>query len=641
LDYKPLTLKFNQGINETQRIPQSTNEAANRIKGNPGTGSGTTRELEEPFQKEVTISPEIEVWEIGIRHTRTIETGEQEGSCPSTPPSIEAWSWLGFSVDNSEPWDPYNAGLFRWEEYSRTGEYEYGAPVSLGGVPTLGAYKPSDPRLVHRFYEEDPREPESNLKKYDAPLLMRFGTPISQLVYIGFAFLITMGVADAVTMWLGGTSLGLAGAAKSIAGVAGGLKLLSPFGISRYPLFGKGMADRAMKALENRIWRDAYQKLKIWENDPSKIPSLIKFREADRAYKRAYLKKWIIGKVFPRGGWWIYNKIRRGEPQRKLDRLEQERFDALSRLLPDEAVMLRQLNSWRSKKWVTGDEAGALWAKIKEQADKQLTGGWRILYPFWPLALLSHRENWAVVAASVFGIGGKVPRGFIERGFDVPMAYKRIGIGRVKAGDKTIPVPMEKASIVGPGFVYRQEHQKFVLDSGEAKPVERKDGTYEIMEAYITIKNPRICNDPEIKVWRPAANETIEIDGKAVEWVNLNPQIPPDKISEVEAAFKQFAKEATHGQGEDWAWRGGFAEDTRVYKENAVRSRDDWEVIEKELDGLKKKLAEARSNSSRDEGLSDKVDLKGGIEKAKEETEEGSREASSRTRTKDLWGDGE
>jgi hypothetical protein len=644
LGYQPLTLKFNQGIVEERKIPEPTNEAANVIKGNPGRGSGTTRELEEPFQKEVALSPEIEVWEIGIRHTRTIETGEQEGSCPSTPPYIEAWSLLGFNVDNSEPWDPYNAGLFRWEEYSKTGEYEYRAPASLGSAPTLGAYRPSDPRLVHRFYEEDPREPASNLEKYGAPLLMRFGTPISQLAYIGFAFLITMAVADAVTMWLGGTSLGLVGAARSIAGVAGGLKLLSPFGISRYPLFGKGMADRAMKALENRIWRDAEQKLKKWENDPSKIPSLIKFREADRAWKKAHLKKWIIDKILPKGGWWIYNKIMRGEPQRKLDRLEQERFDALSRLLPDEAVMLRQLSSWRSKKWVTGAEADALWAKIKEQADRQLTGGWRILRPFWPLALLSHREGWAVVAASAFGIGGKVPRGFVERGFDVPMAYKRIGIGRVKVGDKTIPVPMEKASIVGPGFVYRQEHQKFVLESGEARPVERKDGTYEIMEAYITIKNPRFCNDPEVKVWRPAANETIEIDGKAAEWVRLNPEVPPDKVNEVEAAFKQFAKEATYGQGEDWAWRGGFAGDARLIEGNegnAVRSRGEWETIEKRLDDLKKELAKARSNSSRDEGLSDKADPKAGVEKAREEAEEGSREVSSRTRTRDLWGDGE
>jgi hypothetical protein len=200
---------------------------------------------------------------------------------------------------------------------------------------------------------------------------------------------------------------------------------------------------------------------------------------------------------------------------------------------------------------------------------------------------------------------------------------------------------MEKASIVGPGFVYRQEHQKFVLDSSEAKPVERKDGTYEVMEAYITIKNPRFFNDPEIKLWRPAANETIEIEGKAVEWVRLNPEIPPDKVNEVESAFKQFAKEATHGQGEDWAWRGGFAEDTRIYKGNAVGSRGDWEEIEKTLDDLKKKLSEARSNPSKDEGLSDKVDLKSGIEKAKKDAEEGSREGASRTRTKDLWGDGE
>jgi hypothetical protein len=295
----------------------------------------------------------------------------------------------------------------------------------------------------------------------------------------------------------------------------------------------------------------------------------------------------------------------------------------------------------QSKKRLTAEEADALWAKIKDQANRQLTGGWRILYPFFPLALLSHREGWATVAASVFGIGGKVPRGWIERGYDVPLAYKRVGIGRVKVKGKAIPVPMEKASILGPGFVYRQEHQKFVLDSGEAKPVERGDGTHDVKDAYIMIKNPRFCNDPEITLWRVEANETIKIDGTAVEWVRLNPEIPADKMNEIETAFKQFAKEATGGQGEDWAWRGGFAEDTRLIEGNAVRSRNEWGEIEKRLEDLKQKLSGARSEPSKDENAKDKVDLKTGIGRAKEEAEEGSREVSSRTRTKDLWGDGE
>jgi hypothetical protein len=681
LGYQPLTLKFNQGINETQRIPQPTNEAANRIKGNPGTGSGTTRELEEPFQKEVTLSPEIEVWEIGIRHTRTIETGEQEGSCPSTPPRIEAWSWLGFNVENSEPWDPYKAGIFRWEEYNKSGEYEYKAPVSLGNVPVLGTYKPSDPRLVHRFYEEDPREPESNLRKYDAPLLMRFGTPISQLAYIGFAFLITMAVADAVTMWLGGTSLGLVGAARSIAGTAGGLKLLSPFGISRYPLFGKGMADRAMKALENRIWRDAKKKLKEMEieakrnDDKAKLFSIIRFREADRAWRREHLKKTVINTIFPNGGWWIYNKIMRGEPQRKLDRLERERFDALSRLLPEQAVILQQLSSWGSKKRITAEDADALWAKIKEQANRQLTGGWRILYPFFPLALMAHKEGRAAILASIFGAGGKVPKGWIERGYDVPLAHKAIGIGKVKVGDKEIPIPMEKARIMGRGFIYGIEHQKiakerrtvsseelstylrevsgeevvkpkdlmkseslrelsnsdikFVLegkDRGELpvwseRPVVREDGKFEIMHADLVIRNDRLGRDPEIKLWRLEANEEVAIKGTTIESVKLSDFFQAEDMKQAEEEFRKLARERTHGEAEDWAWRGGIVSGEAVTP---------WKEIEK-------RKPEARSETSENAG----ADLKAGIEKAREEAEEGSREVSSRTRTKDLWGDNE
>jgi len=675
LGYQPLTLKFNQGINRTQRILELTNKAANEIKGNPGRGSGTTRELEEPFQKEVTLNPEISVWTIAIRHTKVIETGEKEGECPSTPDHIEAMSLLGFDVKNSEPWDPYKAGIFRWEEYSKTGEYEYRAPRSRGDTPSLGAYRPSDPRLVHRFYEEDPREPESNLKKYDAPLLMRFGTPISQLAYISFAFLITMAAADAVTMYLGGTSLGLVGAARSIAGAAGGLKLLSPFGISRYPLFGKGMADRAMKALENRIWRDAKLKLKKMEMDASKRPSVIKFREADRAWKREHLKKMIIDKVFPKGGWWIYNKIMRGEPQRKLERLERERFDALSRLLPEEAVILEQFSKWGSKKWLTASDAEALLAKIKEQANKQLTGGWRILYPFWPLALMAHKEGRAtLLALGPFGIGGKVPRGWIEKGYDVPLAHKAIGIGKVKVGDKEIPVPMEKARIMGRGFMYGIEHQKIAKElktvsseelstylrevSGEEvvkqkdlmklgslrelsysdvksvlegkdrgelpvwieRPVVREDGKFEVMHADLMIRN-RLGREPEIELWRLEANEKVEIKGTTIENVKLS-DFSVEEIKKAEEEFRKIAREHTYGEAEDWAWRGG------IVSGGAVKS---WKEIEE------RQKPEARSETS--ENASAGADLKAGIEKAMDEAEEGSREGASRT--KDLWGDGE
>jgi hypothetical protein len=469
LDYKPLTLKFNQGINETQRIPQQTNEAANRIKGNPGRGSGTTRELEEPFQKEVTLSPEIEVWEIGIRHTRTIETGEQEGSCPATPRSIEAWSWLGFNVENSEPWDPYKAGVFRWEEYSKTGGYEYKAPIALGSVPALGTYSPSDPRLVHRFYEEDPRAPESSTKKYDAPLLMRFGTPISQMIYIGFATVATFAVADAVTGWLGGTSLGLVGMAKAVAGMGRDLKLFSPFGISRYPLFGKRMSERALKRIEDRIWRDVRQKLKDMEDevrrkkDSATLWALLDFYRIDRQVRRRFFG-------------------------RKSEDLEKRRLEVLSRLLPDEAVILQELRRMRSNKRLTAEEAEALIAKVEEQAKSQLGRFWFL----YPLAMMAHEEGRATLRSYFFGrLGGEVTKGWAGLAYLSPMARPRIGIDWVKVGKKEIPVPVEKGAMVaqagkltrkgfkpavipGGGFSYGIEHQKFALERTVMKPGELK-----------------------------------------------------------------------------------------------------------------------------------------------------------------------
>jgi hypothetical protein len=469
LGYQPLTLKFNQGIVEARKIPEKTNEAANVIKGNPGRGSGTTRELEEPAQKEVTLSPEIEVWEIGIRHTRTIETGEQEGSCPSTPRYIEAWSLLGFNVENSEPWDPYKTGIFRWGEYSKTGGYEYRGPKLIGDVPALGAYKPSDPRLVHRFYEEDPREPESNLKKYDAPLLMRFGTPISQMIYIGFATVATFAVADAVTGWLGGTSLGLVGMAKAVAGMGRDLKLFSPFGISRYPLFGKRMSERALKRIEDRIWGDVRQKLKDMEDEAR--------RKKDSATLWALLDFYRIDR-----------QVRRRFFGRKSEDLEKRRLEVLSRLLPDEAVILQELRRLQSNKRLTAEEAEALIGKVKEQAKSQLGRFWFL----YPLAMMAHEEGRATLRSAFFGrLGGEVTRGWAGLAYLSPMARPRIGIDWVKVGKKEIPVPVEKGAMVaqagkltrkgfkpavipGGGFSYGIEHQKFALERTMMKPEELK-----------------------------------------------------------------------------------------------------------------------------------------------------------------------
>jgi hypothetical protein len=476
LDYEPLTLKFNQGIVEKRKIPKPTNEVANVVKGNPGRGSETTRELEEPFQKEVTLNPEIEVWEIGIRHTRTIETGEQEGSCPSTPPYIEAWSWFGFDVENSEPWDPYKAGIFKWEEHSKTGEYEYKAPRSLNDAPSLGAFKPSDPRLVHRYYEEDPREPERNLEKYGAPLIMRFADPISQLSLISFAFLITFAAADAVTMWLGGRSLGLAGVAGIVAGkLGGGMKLPSPFSLSRYPFFGKDMGKKAMKKLEDRIWRDVRWKLrqKEWEaknkGDLATLKTIHDFYDIDRKARRAQTVKRLANALGGRSTWWALNKLSGGRLERRVDNLERRRLEILSRIMPDEAVALQQLSRMKSEKRLTREEAWQIHSMIKDQAKAQLKWAWPLAF----LGLMVHTEGRTTLKSLVFGrLGGKVPAAWAMFGYKMPMAQEKLGINWLKVGEREeggrrkpigIPFPGMKQELLGPGLSYEITKEKVAL----------------------------------------------------------------------------------------------------------------------------------------------------------------------------------
>ncbi|MFZ8842433.1 MAG: hypothetical protein ACO2PQ_00150, partial [Thermoflexus sp.] len=441
----------------------------NVVKGNPGKGSETSREIEEPFQKEVTLNPEIEVWEIGIRHTRTIETGEQEGSCPSTPPYIEAWSWLGFDAENSEPWDPYKAGIFKWEEHSKTGEYEYRAPRSLNDAPSLGAFKPSDPRLVHRYYEEDPREPERNLEKYGVPLIMRFADPISQLSLISFAFVITFAAADAVTMWLGGKSLGLAGVASIVAGkLGGGMKLPSPFSLCRYPFFGKDMGKQAMKKLEDRIWRDVRWKLKQreWEaknkGDLATLKTIHDFYDIDRKVRRAQTVKRLANALGGRSTWWALNKLSGGRLERRVDNLERRRLEILSRIMPDEAVALQQLSRMKQEKRLTREEAWQILSMTKDQAKAQLKWAWPLAF----LGLMVHTEGRTTLKSLLFGrFGGKAPAAWATFGYKMPMAQEKLGINWIKVGEREdggrrkpigVPFPGMKARLLGPGRVGAQ-----------------------------------------------------------------------------------------------------------------------------------------------------------------------------------------
>jgi hypothetical protein len=513
-------------------------------------------------------------------------------------------------------------------------------------------------------------------------------------------------------MWLGGTSLGLVGAAKSIAGTAGGLKLLSPFGISRYPLFGRDMAKTAIKRIEARIWREAEQQLKKMEKeakdkgDLATLKSIWDFRRADRAWKRARLKKWIIDKLFPNGGWWIYNKIMRGGPERDLNRLKWERYEALSRLLPDYAVLLQELNRLKSERRLTREEAWQVLSMVKNQAK----GAW----PLAILGLLTHSEGRATVKSLLFGrSGGKVPVSWFELGYRAPMAHRRLGFDWIKVREKEedgkkkvvgIPIPTMKAGMVGPGFTFEITKEKVALRREMLSPSELKaelekrlaeiqerarkegreikdpveellkhpsfreltpsqvrevlegkghgeypvwhatpivrnvvqegDGSIRIdyktthselkVENVFRAKDPRTWfqSDQDITLSRKESREEIRIDGTVIDLgeklrpvFSHSPFSSQEEEKKAEEKFRELAEEKTKHHGESWAWH---------LTEVKVR----WK-------GEKEDGEEKSASSSRE------VDLKAGIEKAREEAEEGSREGASRTRTKDLWGDGE
>jgi hypothetical protein len=486
LDYGPLRLKFNQGINRTKEIPEPTNKAADEVKGNPGKGSGTERELSEP-REEVVLYPPGEFWLIGISHTKIIESEEQADSCPTldAPPEIGGGAILGFDVKNAEPWDP--SPLFYWKEYGKTGEYAYIPPRSYDKPPALGAYKPSDPKLAHRFYEEDPREPETNLKKYDVPLIMRFADPISQLSLIGFAFIITYAAADAVTMWLGGRSLGLTAVAGIIAGKLGpGMKLQSPFSLSRYPFFGKDMGKKAMKRLEDRIWGDVRAKLrqKEWEaknrGDLATLRTIRDFYDIDRKARRVQLVKRLANALGGRNTWWALNKLSGGRLERHVDNLERRRHEILSRIMPDEAVVLQQLSRMKDEKRLTREEARQILSMIKDQAKAQLKWAWPLAF----LGLLAHKEGMVTYRSLVFGrLGGKVPAAWAMFGYKMPMAQEKLGINWIKVGEKEeggkkkpigIPFPAMKAQLLGPGLSYYITKEKVALERKVVGPDELK-----------------------------------------------------------------------------------------------------------------------------------------------------------------------
>ena len=486
LDYGPLRLKFNQGINRTKEIPEPTNKAANEVKGNPGEGSGTERELSEPL-KEVVLYPPGEFWLIGISHTKIIESEEQEGGCPTleTPPEIYGEAVLGFDAKNAEPWDP--SPLFYWKEYGKTGKYNYIPPRSYDKPPALGAYEPSDPKLAHRFYEEDPREPETNLKKYGVPLIMRFADPISQLSLIGFALIITFAAADAVTMWLGGRSLGLAAVAGIIAGKLGpGMKLPSPFSLSRYRFFGKDMGKKAMKRLEDRIWGDVREKLRQreWEaknrGDLATLRTIRDFYEIDRKVRKAQTVKRLANALGGRNTWWALNKLSGGRLERHVDNLEKRRLEILSRILPDEAVVLQQLSRMKEEKRLTREEVWQILSMIKDQGKERLKWAWPLAF----LGLLAHKEGVVTLRSLVFGrLGGKVPAAWAMFGYKMPMAQEKLGINWIKVGEreeggkkKPVGVPFLgiKQELLGPGLSYEITKEKVALKRKVVGPDELK-----------------------------------------------------------------------------------------------------------------------------------------------------------------------
>jgi hypothetical protein len=141
-----------------------------------------------------------------------------------------------------------------------------------------------------------------------------------------------------------------------------------------------------------------------------------------------------------------------------------------------------------------------------------------------------------------------------------------------------------------------------------------------------------LWNEPKFDFTRAEAGEHVKIDGTRRE--NLSERdlsgigIDPREAME---EFRMYAREKTEGLGDDWAW---FGKVTRggVLNPDAMKKLG---VSEKKPEDRKPEMGEGKPES-----VLDKVDS-AGLEKVRDSAGDSLREAKSRSRTGELWGDNE
>lgn len=424
----PLTLPINLAVAKEKQMPDVIVREAERIRGNVGRGSGTVHTIEEPEVQTLILDPKTQLYAVGISRWLVLEA-EQEESCPTFPERIDESVSVTLIGEEIPAWDPYDLGLIHWSEYAKSGSYEVSYDQAKG--LTFGAFVPSDPRALHRLYEEDPREPIARTDPNRGAEMAGFGNVLSSLLYSSFAVVAVFVGADTLSSLLGGVSTGLSSQLGGLVRGFMGFRLpsLNPFS-SRNPALFKESAMHGAKGLLKfmetvnrksieRLWTRA-----VLERDYETIGRIERLRALEEELKWAKRKRTLL-KVITHSSPiafaasklidWRTGVITRMD--RRIADLEKRREGVLSQLLPQQATTEAYFRRLSEKVKIGYEEAVEI---VRREREKH--GRWAYL------AMLGHTEGIRTLRAYLFGIPTEVSRGWARWGFDAPLASKTLGL---------------------------------------------------------------------------------------------------------------------------------------------------------------------------------------------------------------------
>lgn len=437
---KPL-LRLNLAMVRERFLPEALIAEANRLPGNAGEGSEITHVVDAPAT-DIVLNPDTEIFSIGFYHSREI-VDEREGSCPEMPKLIPAATSIEMWGEETPMWDPYELGLFSWPDYERTGTYNYVASLPS---PYLGGFIPTDRRTIHKFYEEDPREPITRTDPNRGYDLGGYSGVITQLLLAVLAITTTLVGADAISSMLGGTSMGLVSTIGNITrSFMGSFKLPALISLGRNPILFKDVTRAGIKRLIDIIWKDARNALKqeeakaLLRRDFGTLRRIEEFRRVDRGLYRIKLGK-RLSKAIPivNLAWTVADKTSGGRLSNRETFLERRRLELLSRILPNHAAEIMRLE---------GMGRNVTLSRLDAQ---QIVSRERGRYGRWVyLAMMAHGEGRRTLVTALTGIPMSVSAAWKEKGHEAPAAIEgKIGLRRTGP----VWIPQIKPEFIGPGW---------------------------------------------------------------------------------------------------------------------------------------------------------------------------------------------